>query len=42
MPATLAHQLSDADNQGIRLTSASLAEPATPPQKPLPAARRSS
>ncbi len=30
MPATLARQLSDADNQGIRLTSASLAEPATP------------
>jgi DNA-binding transcriptional ArsR family regulator len=30
MPATLARQLSDADNQGIRLTSASLTEPATP------------
>jgi 2-keto-4-pentenoate hydratase len=29
MPATLARQLSDADNQGIRLTSASLTEPAT-------------
>ncbi|URK86744.1 hypothetical protein LP421_21295 [Rhizobium sp. RCAM05350] len=30
MPATLARQLSDADNQGIRLNSASLTEPATP------------
>ena len=30
MPATLARQLSDADNQGIRLTSASLTEHATP------------
>jgi len=30
MPATLAHQLSDADNQGIRLASASLGNLATP------------